>query len=177
MYWTMKNISTTCCSRGSKILCSSELLKKYTPCAKEYLQRFTMLTEKLYGLEFASLNNHSLAHIADDVENMDCPASFLTAFPFENDLGEFKRFIRSGNKPLAQICIKIERDLEFNLEKATIPAELQILKSKEVDNLLVIQKIKFKNYQFSVKSPYHVILFKNGSIVEIKKYVERTRYH
>ncbi|KAJ8667590.1 hypothetical protein QAD02_009253 [Eretmocerus hayati] len=94
---------------GSRILCSSELYKKYTTCAKEYLQRFTMLTEELYGLEFASLNNHSLAHIADDVENMDCPASFLTAFPFENDLGELKRFIRSGNKPLAQICTKIER--------------------------------------------------------------------
>ncbi|KAJ8687794.1 hypothetical protein QAD02_023588 [Eretmocerus hayati] len=153
---------------GSRILCSSELYKKYTPCAKEYLQRFTVLTESLYGLEFASLTNHSLAHLTDDVENMDCPASFLTAFPYENDLGELKRSIRSGNRPIAQICTKIERDLEFNLKKATVTTELQILKSKQVDNLLHIQKIKFKNYQFSVKRPDNMILFKDGSIVEIK---------
>ncbi|KAJ8670233.1 hypothetical protein QAD02_001492 [Eretmocerus hayati] len=153
---------------GSRILCSSELYKKYTPCIKEYLQRFTVLTESLYGLEFASLTNHSLAHLTDDVENMDCPASFLTAFPYENDLGELKRSIRSGNRPMAQICTKIERDLEFNLKKATVTTELQILKSKQVDNLLHIRKIKFKNYQFSVERPDNMILSKDGSIVEIK---------
>ncbi|KAJ8688052.1 hypothetical protein QAD02_023847 [Eretmocerus hayati] len=85
---------------GTRILCSSERCRKYTPCAKVYLQRFSMLTETVYGLEFASLTNHSLAHLPDDVENMDCPASSFTAFPYENDLEDYKRFIESGNRPL-----------------------------------------------------------------------------
>ncbi|KAJ8674169.1 hypothetical protein QAD02_005431 [Eretmocerus hayati] len=140
---------------GTRILCSSELYKKYTPCVKVYLQRFSMLTGTVYGLEFASLTNHFLAHLADDVENIDCPASFFTAFPNENDLGDYKRFIKSGNRPLEHICTKVERDLEFNFKKAVISPELQILKYKEVDNLFHIQKLEFKN----------------GSIIEIKSMV------
>ncbi|KAJ8682882.1 hypothetical protein QAD02_018674 [Eretmocerus hayati] len=156
---------------GSRILCSSELYKQYTSCAKEYLQRFAMLSEEVYGLHFASLTNHSLAHVADDVENMECPASFFTAFPFENELGECKRFIRSGNRPLGQICTKVDRDLEFNFKKATINTELQILKSKQIDYLFHVQKLKFKNYQFSIKKPDNIIWFKDGSIVEIKSMI------
>ncbi|KAJ8665454.1 hypothetical protein QAD02_007116 [Eretmocerus hayati] len=156
---------------GSRILCSSELYKQYTPCAKEYLQRFAMLSEEVYGLHFASLTNHSLAHVADDVGNMECPASFFTAFLFENELGECKRFIRSSNRPLGQICTKVERDLEFNFKKAPINTELQISKSKQIDYLFHVRKLKFKNYQFSIKKPDNIIWFKDGYIVKMKSMI------
>ncbi|KAJ8671698.1 hypothetical protein QAD02_002957 [Eretmocerus hayati] len=66
---------------GSRILCSSELYKQYTPCAKKYLRRFAMLSGEVYGLQSASLANHSLAPVADDVLKYGLPGKFLHSIP------------------------------------------------------------------------------------------------
>lgn len=50
---------------------------------------------------------HNLVHLADDITYMKCPLSNITAFPFENALGKIKKLLRSGNKPIAQICRRL----------------------------------------------------------------------
>jgi len=52
------------------------------------LTQFVTIVPKLYGKECLISNMHSLIHIADDVQYMNCPISHITAYPFENALGK-----------------------------------------------------------------------------------------
>lgn len=61
----------------------------------------------LYGSENVSHNIHNLLHICDDVEYFDLLDSF-SAFPFENHMQYFKKFVRKGEKPLEQIVKHIK---------------------------------------------------------------------
>lgn len=60
-----------------------------------------------YGLSSVISNVHNLLHIADDAINMFCDLHTLYAFPFENMLGIMRRYLRSGYKPIEQICNRV----------------------------------------------------------------------
>ncbi|KAJ8669694.1 hypothetical protein QAD02_000953 [Eretmocerus hayati] len=94
---------------ASRIICSKDLYKKYGPHAQVYFARFALLGEVIYGLEFVSLSVHSLTHLVEDTQNMDCPASEIDAFLSEYKMRFVKKHIRSGYKPLIQLCKKVER--------------------------------------------------------------------
>lgn len=91
-----------------RILCSKKLALINYENAKKLLEQFVKTSEKLYGKTSLIGNMHNLIHLADDVKNMECPLSNVTAFPFENCLGKIKKLLRSGNRPLAQICRRLQ---------------------------------------------------------------------
>ncbi|KAJ8678034.1 hypothetical protein QAD02_013821 [Eretmocerus hayati] len=102
---------------------------------------------------------------------MDCPISDYTAFPFENEFGHYKNDLKSGNKPLVQFCNNIERDLVFNNQKVTCTTDSEILRYEMTENIYQVQKLKFKNFEFTVEKPNNVILLKDESLVRIKDMV------
>ena len=68
-------------------------------CLRKFVKRFP----KCYGKSSVVYNVHSLLHLCDDARLFGCLNS-VSAFPFENMLGKMKKMLRSGNKPLGQLC-------------------------------------------------------------------------
>ena len=66
---------------------------------KKFLEMFmaqageTCMTSKLHGL----------SHVVDDLKNFRCQLYAMSAYEFENAIGEIRRKLRSGNKPLQQM--------------------------------------------------------------------------
>ncbi|KAJ8687201.1 hypothetical protein QAD02_022995 [Eretmocerus hayati] len=155
---------------GCRILCSQDYHKKYFNQAKQYLDKFvrTASHPSLYGLKALVINLHNLSHLADDVENMDCPLMDFSAFPFENLLGKLKKLVESGNKPLAQLINKIFD--YFSSEKAQEKPDFEILKEKkerDEQGLYQYQRIRLLDCELSTKRPENVVLLKTGEIIAI----------
>ncbi|KAJ8677672.1 hypothetical protein QAD02_013459 [Eretmocerus hayati] len=153
---------------GCRILWSRDMYERYSKHAQQYLYRFVLSAETLYGLEFIFLNVHSVEHLSEDVKAVDGTVSDYTTFPFENEFGHNKKDIKSGNKPLEQSCSNIQKDLVFNEQKVPYTTGSKILKHKMTDNIHQVQKLKCKNFELTLKRPNDVILLRNGSLVRIK---------
>lgn len=107
----VQTLFTATCSLSYTVF--SEIAIKYNDHAKLFLYYFVTVMRQLYGEESRVLNTHSLVHLTDDAINMRCSLSEITAFPFENVLGKIKSLIRSGNRPLAQLCRRIHERFLF----------------------------------------------------------------
>ncbi|MBT0666738.1 U44-like protein, partial [Lissonota sp. PSUC_FEM 10030012] len=152
-----------------RILCTAEMASKYNDEAKLFLKTFCSLASELYGQQCQILNMHSLIHLADDAKNMNCTLSELTAFPFENTLGQIKKLVRSGNRPLAQVSRRLHERFYLKNEKATMPPEFIISKKRTQghNELQQISKVKNQNFVISTKPPNNVVLLKNGTILQV----------
>lgn len=85
------------------ILSNSKLIQRFgTDQTKKLLHTFITHCKEIYGLEYLVYNIHILSHLSDDVKRFG-PLDSFSAFPFENYLGQIKKFIKSPNKPLQQI--------------------------------------------------------------------------
>jgi hypothetical protein len=89
------------------ILTSHELHIRLCDYAEQLLQQFVSEVPSIYGEGSLVYNVHNLVHLADDVRLMGVLDKF-SSFPFENLLGQMKRMLRSGNRPLAQLCRRLE---------------------------------------------------------------------
>lgn len=107
-----------------RILCSKTRAVRDCVNARNLLRNFVLLMPRFYGETSLIGNVHNLIHLADDVELMGCSISHYTAFPFENALGKIKKFLRNGNKPLAQICRRLHETFLVNCQKATPEMDL-----------------------------------------------------
>ncbi|KAJ8684829.1 hypothetical protein QAD02_020622 [Eretmocerus hayati] len=154
-----------------RILHSRDLLQVFGEHTKMLLNRFVSLCELMYGLEFVVLNPHILSHIYDDVVNMGCPINELDAFIFEGYLSELKFSIRSGNKPLAQVCRKIETDFILNNKKVVSTLDLLILKAKKDGDEYHVSNLEYLNFELTLKNPDNIILTTDGSIIQIQDLV------
>ena len=114
-----------------RILCSNQLCQKFKSQAENYLQRFVLLTGKLYRSQSLVLNLHSLIHLVHDVEFFKCLLSEVTAFPFENCVGKIKKLIHSGRNPLQQLCKILSEQFSIEKVKVTILQIFQILNKKK----------------------------------------------
>lgn len=155
-------------SYAFRILSCPKLSQTHADHAQVYLERFILSSIEYYGEDCQTMNMHNLSHITEDVKNFRCAVSKMTSFPFENILAKFKRWIRSGNKPLAQVCRRLA---EESIDKKTIskPLKFQVLKSKKMKDCTLIQRVKFNDCRLSIKAPNNVILSKNGDVLEISK--------
>lgn len=122
---------------------------------------YTFCSIITYGTESQIMNMHSLIHLTDDVTNMKCSLSSLTTFPFENALGKIKNMLRSGNRPLSQICRRLHETFFADEEKITLPP---IINNKKVKRILPsgevsIKKLRYKEAILSCNSP-------NNSFIE-----------
>ncbi|KYM97373.1 hypothetical protein ALC62_11978, partial [Cyphomyrmex costatus] len=153
-----------------RILSSDNLCLKYNSEAKVYLNNFVKLTELYYGKQSLVMNIHSLTHLADDVENMKCSLSNYTAFPFENILGKLKKMLRSGNRPLAQLCRRLHESFYTESNKVMLSQPIIILKrglSKPYGE--TVKKIKYKETILTCKKPNNVVYLKNKKIMSIEE--------
>lgn len=108
-----------------RILCSSEYAFRYNGHAKVYLTSFFEAMGIIYGRQSQIMNAHNLIHLVDDVQNMNCTLSEISAFPFESLLGRIKSLVRNANRPLAQVCRRLH-ELASVLKKASIIPTIQI---------------------------------------------------
>ena len=151
-----------------RILYSERLCKRYTNKAKQYLRSFFIAMGVYYGLKSQVLNSHHLIHLADDVKNMGCSLIKYTAFPFESFLGKLKKYVRTANRPLAQLCRRLhELKLLSRRKEVKIPTLIEVLKEKQRQ----ITEIKYKNCIITTKSPNNVILTKDDTILKIKSII------
>lgn len=89
-----------------RILCDQRLYATEYDTAVTLLTKFITEGQRLFGSEFLVYNVHALVHLPNDVK-IHGPLDNFSCFPFESFLGRLKRFVRSGNKPLSQICRRI----------------------------------------------------------------------
>lgn len=152
---------------ASRILYSENFCLKYNVHAKVYLRTFFSDLKELYGPEFQTLNAHHLIHSSDDVKNMECNLSKISAFEFESYLGKLKRKLRTPNRPLAQVCRRLfEESSVKRSKKVTLPLNLEILSSTASGE---IEKIKFKDTLISKHSPNNMVLLSNNNVVTVNE--------
>jgi len=127
-----------------------------------------MLTKQYYNTQSLIINIHSLIHLADDVKNMKCFLSNYT-FPFENLLGKMKKLLRSGNRPLAQLCRRLHESFYAESDKVMLPQAVIILKTGLPEHgLTPIKKIKYKETILTCKKPNNVVSLSNKKIINIE---------
>lgn len=84
-------------------ICSSDHhLSKLSDTAKELLTIFLNKFKIIYGQQFVFSNFHNLIHLMDDIQSFGNLTNFWT-YPFENNMYNIKRMLRSGKLPLSQI--------------------------------------------------------------------------
>lgn len=133
------------------------------------MTQFVTIAPKLYEKECLIDNMHSLIHIADDAQYMNCPISNITAYPFESALGKIKKMIRHGNKPLSQLCRRLNEVLSLETEKITAPSLVKILRKLRLDNSgkVSVKRLQFKNTLLTDKVPNNTVLLNNNKIFQI----------
>jgi hypothetical protein len=91
-----------CLSAAISICLSSELCHEHADYSESLLSYFVQQFSNLYGANQIVYNVHCLTHLVDDVRRFGC-LDIISAFPFENYLGQLKRMVRNGNNPFSQI--------------------------------------------------------------------------
>lgn len=152
-----------------RVLCDEKMAQKFSALAKTYLERFFELLPILYGPETQVLNMHHLIHLADDVENMECSLSEISAFIFENYLGKLKKLVRTPNQPLAKICRRLHEYRYLENKKSIIPPSFTILKEISSDDARVfVSMIEYKQFRLTHKAPNNVTILQDKTIFTIK---------
>lgn len=153
-----------------RILCSKKLALINYENAKKLLKQFVKISEKLYGKTSLIGNMHNLIHLADDVKNMGCSLSNVTAFPFENCLGKIMNLLRSGNRPLAQICRRLQEIYLIDIKKPLPTSSVQITSKLQKDiSGNTIKRLKYNNSILTEKFPNNTVILENGTLMEITK--------
>ncbi|XP_016839925.1 uncharacterized protein LOC107980939 isoform X1 [Nasonia vitripennis] len=75
--------------------------------------------------------------------------------------------IRSGNKPLEQLCRRLQQEELYTKPKVMRLGLCQIHKKKTLKDKVKIKSIQFRNCQVTTKTPNNYVLLKNGTIVEV----------
>lgn len=147
-----------------RILCSDKLCQRYCQLAKEYLRLFFEYMGEYYGATSQILNAHHLIQLADDVCNMGCSLSRLTAFPFESLLGKMKKYLRTPFRPLAQLCRRLHEEYFVKNRKPAVPPLFEVLKEDENG----IRKIRYMEFVIANASPDNNLLMKDKTVVKVK---------
>jgi hypothetical protein len=79
----------------------------YLEFAHHLLVTFVKEARRLYGETFPSYNVHSLIHLVDDCRHFGTSLNSLSAFPYENFLGQMKKLVRNKNSPITQVARRL----------------------------------------------------------------------
>lgn len=102
------------------ILVSPNLARKHADYSRSLMVYFVSKTAELYGRHFMVYNVHAMLHLTDEAETFGC-LDACSAFRFENYLGQLKRLVRSGRRPLIQVAKRLS-EIE-RCQSRTIPAQ------------------------------------------------------
>ncbi|KAL7395525.1 hypothetical protein ABVT39_018579 [Epinephelus coioides] len=79
----------------------------YLDYSSQLMRHFVLSCPGLYGKTFSVYNVHALLHIHEDVSHFGCSLNDISCFPYENYLQQIKRFVKTGQNPLAQVSKRI----------------------------------------------------------------------
>lgn len=154
-----------------RILSSDEFAVTCNSHAKLFLLAYVLDAAQLYGQKNNVLNVHYLIHLADDAKYLQSSLSYFTAFPFENLLGQIKSLLRSGNRPLAQVCRRLSEISFTYQEKVQLPLEIEILSknnAREGDKI-IIKKLRYRKAILALNNANNTVLIDNGDVMQITK--------
>ncbi|XP_011298410.1 uncharacterized protein [Fopius arisanus] len=154
-----------------RILCSKTRALIDCQNANNLLRKFVILMPQLYGEASIIGNVHNLCHLANDVQVMKCSISNITAFPFENALGQIKKLLRSGKRALAQACRRLHESFSISYRKVTLNSKVQILTQLNPDETgrIIIKRLKYDGITLTTKSPDNCVLLRNNIVLQIKE--------
>ncbi|KAF7998478.1 hypothetical protein HCN44_010848, partial [Aphidius gifuensis] len=132
--------------------------------ASNLLQTFFNNCKECYTDKSTVMNMHNMYYVAEDVINLRCSLSEMTAFPFENALGKIKRMLRSPTHTVTQLCRRIHEHGMLN-DQAKLIHEIEIIK----ENNYEIKKLKYRGSLLTSKAPDNMALLENTHIFEIEK--------
>jgi len=119
------------------------------------------------------MNNHNLIHIADDVEYTQMHLPAISAFPFENCLGEIKRLIIGKNNPLAQLTRRVseQKACPLTAKKNAMYKKNYIIVNPDIlhKNKKVIKSVIMNGIELSSSKPINIVLLKSGEVFDIKR--------
>jgi len=98
-----------------RILCSIDNYDRNNDYAQDLLIYFVQNMSILYGPQNVTYNMHNLIHLAADAKRLG-PLDSFSAFPFENFLFTLKKLLRKFDKPLQQICNRLDEQFLFLAE-------------------------------------------------------------
>ena len=141
------------------------------------LRKFVSQLRELYGADSIVYTMHSLIHLTDDVKQFGALDSY-SAFPFENQLGQLKRLLRSGKAPLRQLCRRLAE--HSNVRESTVKNNSwPVLSGIHCDGptcgTLGVQynRMHYLGYTFSVNGTADCYAwFKCGKIVKIVNFID-----
>ncbi|XP_065660102.1 uncharacterized protein LOC136084017 isoform X1 [Hydra vulgaris] len=115
-------------SVAMRILLCPKLCLHHAVSADTFLNLFIKHTSDIYGPEMITYNVHGLSHLCQDAIKYG-PLDNISAFPFENYLGQLKKLIRKPNFPLQQVQRRLhEKNL---LELKAVELKYPILKQQQ----------------------------------------------
>lgn len=120
---------------------STEKFCKYFSIANNLLRDFVADYIKIYGRDSISSNIHNLIHVFRDVEKFGSLKN-ISAYKFENYLGQFKKLLRHGNFPLSQIANRVVEKMSL-LDQNTLKNEISypLLHRKINDSMFMMIKL------------------------------------
>lgn len=114
---------------GSQYFCD-----KLYDIANQMIQSFLSLFKTMYGIHHFTSNLHNLSHLAEEVKRFGVLGNFNT-YSFENKLQGIKSMVRSGNRPLKQICKRLlEEDFASSNEYCNLKTSVDATLSGKIDS-------------------------------------------
>lgn len=93
-------------SAAMHLLLSPGTSDKMVDCAHEFLVAFVSHFGQIYGRQEITYNVHQLTHLAEEYRLFG-PLDNISAFPFENYLGQIKHLLRKPHLPLQQVVKRL----------------------------------------------------------------------
>ena len=129
------------------------------------LQKFVLRNEELYGPTFNSYNVHGLLHLTNDVRRLGNLDSY-SAFPYENNMSIFSKFLRKPSLPLQQYSNRMrERQLHGTNIHCNIDSSIRVSRPLSNDtNSSQYRKIKFNGISLGINVRDNCFISVDGSI-------------
>ena len=86
--------------------------------ANEALDVFVEQCAEIYGREWQTYNMHTLVHLSQEAKTYGALDN-VSCFPFENFLGQLRRYVRNGQSVLAQVCRRLSEKERIGVRRAT----------------------------------------------------------
>jgi hypothetical protein len=164
-------------------ICSSKAYSALLDIAEVMLKHYIEYYGDIYGEAHITSNVHNLGHVVQEVRRYG-PLHTFNAYPFENELYNIKRLLRTGKKPLqqaakriierSQIPVKSRQETEYPKLKGVIERpddfDVSILSEDEQNDssLRLYTSIEFKHFIISRNYPDSWFLTSENEIVKFE---------
>jgi len=164
-----------------RILCSVDDYNRNNKYAHDLLIYFVQNMSILYGPENVTYNMHNLIHLAADAKRLG-PLDSFSAFPFENYLFILKKLLRKFDKPLQQICNRLDEQSLFPTENQQFYDQQYPQLQKKINRNLPLsccnahKQIKFSSFILTTKKYNNCCYIKENNVTSIV-YISNIGYY